>query len=318
MSSFADRLQHSIETSHSYLVAGLDPGMKDVPSFVVEHAQAHSQNNADMIYAVLMGMYREALPSLQGLVAAVKPNIAFFEQFGLAGLRAFADVLKLAKDLQLPVIADAKRGDIGSTAAAYSSAFLGRSDIFGKKEAIFDADALTVNPFLGFDTVEVFLKDCLEYEKGLFVLVKTSNPGSSQTQGTISASGSAAAVPSLSERIAGWLAEKADLLQGSCGFSGLGAVIGATYPEEARHLRNLMPSNFFLIPGMGAQGGTAQDALAGFGRHPHTGRLGAAVINVSRGLFSGMPSAASNSAGYREELQRRAQEFNAQISKAMA
>ena len=317
MTTFADRLQASIDSSSSHLVAGLDPRIEDFPKFIIDEVKAHSKNRDDLAYQALTSFYALSLEALHGKIAAVKPNIAFFEQYGIGGLRAFADVIKMSREHGLPVIADAKRGDIGSTASAYSAAFLGRSELFGEKFPVFDADALTVNPFLGFDTVETFFKDCVAYGKGLFVLVKTSNPGSGTTQGQFEKNSGSGAARNLSETIACWLAEKAATLAGTCGYSGLGAVVGATYPEEARHLRSLMPTNFFLIPGMGAQGGTAEDAVAGFASLPSRSVRGGAVINVSRGLFGKLPATAQDRAGFAAELKLRAETFNSQIRQAL-
>ncbi len=316
MQSFADKLQASIERSNSFLVAGIDPRIEDFPKFLLDEVKSRFTSKEDFIYGALTSFYALALATLNTKIACVKPNIAFFEQYGLSGLKAFADIVKLAQELGLPVIADAKRGDIGSTAAAYSAAFLGRSELFGEKFPVFDADALTVNPFLGFDTLEVFLKDCVAYGKGLFVLVKTSNPGSAALQGTFN-SGSDSNQPNVSEKVAAWLAEKASTLAGTCGFSGIGAVVGATYPEEAKHLRNIMPTNILLIPGMGAQGGTAKDAVAGFAVNQYTGKKGGAVINVSRGLFGGLPPSVVDKGSLCTELMKRAESFNTQIEQAL-
>jgi orotidine-5'-phosphate decarboxylase len=219
------------------------------------------------------------LAAVTGKVAAVKPNIAFFEQYGVAGIVAFARLCKGIRAAGIPLIADGKRGDIGSTAAAYSAAFLGKSRVRGREVESFTADALTINPFLGFDTLEPFLKDCQEYGKGIFVLVQTSNPGAAAIQG-LSADGRP-----VREHVAKWLAEQGEKLAGSCGWSGLGAVVGASYPEEAKRLRQLMPRNFFLIPGLGAQGAAARDSVAGFGEI--SGVRGGALVNVSRGLLEG-------------------------------
>jgi len=304
--NFADRLHSKIKKNKSVIVAGLDPRPDKFPAFVLEEAARKSSAKEEELYEAFKTLYGSSLETLQDSIAAIKPNIAFFEQYGVAGIRAFSWVCKRAKELDILVIADAKRGDIGSTAEAYSAAFLGQSTFSGTTETTYDADALTINPFLGFDTVETFLKDCLEYGKGIFVLVKTSNPGSSDIQ-NLKENG-----VSVSERIAEWLNQNSTQLKGECGYSGLGAVVGATYPEEARHLRSLMPGNYFLIPGYGAQGGTARDAVAGFSTDG-----GAAVINISRALFT--PSA--DEKGTKEDfllgLKSRVDTFNADINSAL-
>lgn len=317
--SFADRLQASIERSHSFIVAGFDPRIEDFPQFLLQATKSRYSQTDELIYAALVDFYALALQALAPSVAAVKPNIAFFEQYGLAGLRAYGEVIRMAKQHGLPVIADAKRGDIGNTAAAYSAAFLGRSRIFEVEFSVYDADALTVSPFLGFDTLEPFFKDCQQYGKGIFVLVKTSNPGSSAIQGrSTQTAGKPSGDPAnVSETIAVWLASRAEGLMGQCGYSGLGAVVGATFPDEARQLRRLMPSNIFLIPGMGAQGGSAADAVAGFAQGASGKDRGAAVINLSRGLFSASGFSGANAQAWVEELQKRAAKFNAEIWQAL-
>lgn len=302
---FADKLFKSIQERQTLIVAGFDPVLDSLPKFILELASSKTTTSADAIYLALVEFHSIALQALQSKVAAIKINIAFFEQYGIPGVIAFTEICKLAKEHQLLLIADAKRGDIGNTAKAYSAAFLGQATAFGQKIAAFDVDALTVNPYLGFDTVESYLDDCIEFGKGLFVLVKTSNPGSNQLQGLCGKLGKTVA-----EEVAIWLAEKAEVLKGTCGLSGLGAVVGATYPEEAIKLRSLMPKNYFLIPGMGAQGGSAKDAVAGLAAKKSGG-----IINISRGLLGGMENLKS-----KEEITKtihtRIDKFNAEIAAA--
>jgi orotidine-5'-phosphate decarboxylase len=311
MISFADRLTSAISSTKSVLVAGLDLKVEDFPGFLVN---AHSPKNAGdwekSLEEILVAYLDEVLPLLKGRVAAIKPNLAFYEQYGSAGVSAFSYLMKRAKEHSLLTIADAKRGDIGSTAQAYSAAFLGRVKAFGASHPVFDADALTVNPFLGFDTLEEYLKDCVQYGKGLFVLVKTSNPGSSALQNVKDERGL-----SISGRVATWVAERGAELSGSSGLSGLGAVVGATYPDEARALRQLMPKSYFLIPGLGAQGGSAADALAGFTaeRPPRGG-----IVNVSRGIFSFSNAATLSKQSFAEEIVKRIEGFNSSLSESMA
>lgn len=280
MSTFADRIQDSIIRSHSHLVAGCDPLIEKLPSFLLREAENRGGSDQGIIEFIL-GIFCDLFTTaVSGKVAAVKPNIAFFEQYGIAGVSAFANLCSALKKQNIPVIIDAKRGDIGSTAAAYSAAFLGTQSILGKRVSSFEGDALTVNPFLGFDTLEPFLKDCHEHGKGIFVLVQTSNPGAKDIQGLRVGGG-----VSISDYVASWLARHEESLRGTCGWSGLGAVVGASYPDDARRLRELMPRNLFLIPGLGAQGADATDSVAGFG--VLNGKRGGALINVSRGLLEG-------------------------------
>lgn len=306
MKTFADTLQKSIQSTGSYLVAGCDPVIEKLPAFLITSAEQASSSDAEFFERVLKDFCTLFVAAISGRVAAAKPNIAFFEQYGIPGLLAFAGLCDALRANGIPVIVDAKRGDIGSTAAAYSATFLGQTSVNGRRAPSFSADALTVNPFLGFDTLEPFLKDCIAYGKGIFVLVQTSNPGAKDLQGRI-ADGS-----SISDHVARWIAATGDSLRGECGWSGLGAVVGASYPKDAQHLREIMPYNFFLIPGLGAQGASAHDSVAGFGTR--NGSKGGAVINVSRGLLEGSSSSADELVAL---IKRNADSFNSQISAAL-
>ncbi|MCB0318473.1 MAG: orotidine-5'-phosphate decarboxylase [Bdellovibrionales bacterium] len=267
--NFADRLSDRISMFETCLCAGLDPRPDLMPSFFLAEADQKTNSSEDFIYKLLTDFYISSLEIIEKQIACVKPNSAFFEQFGIGGLKALQSILSWCQKNNLPSILDAKRGDIGSTAEAYSRAVLGKTNFLNKSFSGFNADAMTINPFLGFDTIEPFLQDCIEYEKGVFILVKTSNPGSHALQ------------ESSSEKIARWIGKNSEKLQGNSGLSGLGAVVGATYPDEAKELRKLMPNSYFLIPGFGAQGGKAEDTLAGF-----TDRAKGAIVNASRGIFS--------------------------------
>lgn len=310
---FVDRLQAAINKTGSYVVAGFDPLIDGFPAFI--RAEARRLQGAEKVaYFALSEMYNLAIEALVGIVPAVKPNIAFFEQYGIGGMRAFADICAAARKAGFIVIADVKRGDIGSTAQAYSQAYLGKVGFLSHHETPFDVDAITVNPFLGFDTIEVFLNDCVKHEKGIFVLVKTSNPGSGGIQG-LPVPTTDQPARTVSDHVANWCAEQAPKLLGTSGYSGLGAVVGATYPEQARALRRLMPKNFFLIPGLGAQGGSAADAVAGFGSVG--GRPGGAIVNVSRGLFLKDLAAATTRPQALALLRQAAGDFNRMIKEAI-
>jgi orotidine-5'-phosphate decarboxylase len=222
--------------------------LESLPSFILESADKHASSDAEFVERALDQFTEVFLEAVKGRVAAIKPNIAFFEQYGIPGLhvfKRFCDAIRLAK---IPLIIDAKRGDIGSTAAAYSAAYLGSVAVRGRSTTAFECDALTINPFLGFDTLEPFLSDCQKHGKGVFVLLRTSNPGAKDLQGLMCEGAS------VTDYVARWLASNAERLAGSCGWSGLGAVVGASYPGEARALRAALPTNYFLIPGLGAQG----------------------------------------------------------------
>jgi orotidine-5'-phosphate decarboxylase len=277
-----------------------------LPAFLLAQANSSTSSTHAFIEHVLNEFCELFVSAIVGHVAAAKPNIAFFERYGLAGLQAFSKLCASLRSHKVPVIIDAKRGDIGSTAAAYSAAFIGRSSVGDRQIEAFEGDAVTVNPFLGFDTLEPFLKDCKEYGKGVFILVQTSNPGAKDLQG-LNANGT-----TISHHVATWLAQNAGELQGECGWSGLGAVVGASYPVEARQLREAMPRNIFLIPGLGAQGASAHDSVAGFGTLD--GKKGGALINVSRGLLVGNAASRDELA---KQIQTNVASFNAQINEAL-
>ncbi len=309
--NFADRLTKKISETGSALVAGFDPILETLPPFLIKEASRHSTTE-EAVFGVLTEFYKISIETLRTKVAAVKPNIAFFEQYGVGGIRAFSWVCSALRDNGILNVIDAKRGDIGSTAQAYSRAFLGRVPLFGKKEAFFDGDALTVNPYLGFDTIEPFLEDCKEYGKGLYVLVRTSNPGSAQVQGVRLTSGQL-----LHEHVASWIAKRGEDFIGSYGFSSLGAVVGATHPHEAVELRTLMPRALFLIPGMGAQGGTAEDAVKGFAKLGND-KPGGALINLSRGLMSTFANTPQNREELSAALTENASRYNKEVDTALA
>ena len=211
---------------------------------------------------------REVLDATHDLIACVKPQSAFFEALGIPGLIALAQVIADAKALGVPVILDAKRGDIGSTAEAYAAAYLA--------DGVFAADALTVNPYLGLDTLEPFLAAAEARQRGVFVLVKTSNPGSGDLQDVKGDDGRR-----LHERLADALADRSAAMESDpYGYRSLGAVVGATYPHELAAARARLPASVLLVPGYGAQGGTAQDVAGAFDERG----LGA-VVNASRSLF---------------------------------
>ncbi len=307
MTSFADRLQASILSSQSALVAGCDPVLEKLPAFLLDEAQRTTKSDSEFVERALSRFGEIFLSAVTGKVAAIKPNIAFFEQYGLPGLHAFKRLCDSIRVARVPLIIDAKRGDIGSTAAAYSAAFISGVTIRGSRHVAFECDALTINPFLGFDTLEPFVSDCEEYGKGLFILLQTSNPGAKDIQGLESEG------KTVSGHVAEWLAANASRLEGECGFSGLGAVVGASYPEEARALRAALPSTFFLMPGFGAQGAGADDATAGFAER--NGSRGGALVNVSRGLLEG---SSDSEISLEQLIWSNVEKFNGQLRRALA
>jgi orotidine-5'-phosphate decarboxylase len=257
MASFADRLIQQIHAKHSRCVVGLDPRIDQMPAF------ARGGNTC----AAITGFHELVLDAIADLVPAVKPQLAFFEQYGVAGMQAFENTVRAAKQRGLLVIADGKRNDISSTAEAYANAFLGRDG--------FDCDALTVTPYLGRDSLMPFVEACEKHAKGLFVVLKTSNPGSRDFEDQPLAETGRP----LYEKIAGAINELGDGLVGEWGYSSIGAVIGATFPEEGQRLRALMPKALILVPGYGAQGGSAEAAAECFNEDG----LGA-IVSSSRGI----------------------------------
>ena len=257
MASFADRLIAAVRAKDSRCVVGLDPRIHQMPAF------AQSSDAC----AAISAFHEIVLDAVADLVPAVKPQLAFFEQYGVAGMRAFENTVRAAQQRGLLVIADGKRNDISSTAEAYANAYL--------SPAGFDCDALTVTPYMGRDSLMPFAQACKKHGKGLFVILKTSNPGSKDFEDQpLQSTGRP-----LYERIAETINELgADLVGESC-YSSMGAVIGATFPEEGRRLRALMPKALILVPGYGAQGGSAKAAAECF----NDDGLGA-IVNSSRGL----------------------------------
>lgn len=213
--------------------------------------------------------------SVYDIVPAVKVQIAYYEQYGPAGIKAFYDTCHYAKKRGLVVIGDCKRNDIGSTAARYSAAFLGKTAVGEKLRAVGECDFLTVNGYLGTDGIAPFLDDCRAYDKGIFVLVKTSNPSSGELQDLPLADGRTV-YECMGDMVAAWGAD----MKGRYGYSAVGAVVGATHPEEAAVLRRRLPGTFFLIPGYGAQGGNAEMLKNCFSGHGMGG-----IVNNSRGIL---------------------------------
>lgn len=268
MHHFADRLIAAIKTKGTPICLGLDPRWEQLPEPLrTEALRAHGDTPRARAEAFLT-FNRALLDAVADLVPICKPQVAFYEQYGADGWRALDETIRHAHAKGVLVISDAKRGDIGTTAEAYAEAHL--TDAAGA----LNADALTVNPYMGGDTLQPFLKVCAARGRGIFALVKTSNPGSGDLQ-DLTVEGRP-----LYERVATLVGELGKAHMGSSGFSSVGAVVGATYPEQARRLRELLPNTIFLVPGYGAQGGAAQDVAPAF-REDGLG----AIVNSSRGLI---------------------------------
>jgi len=271
MSEFADRLETAVRTKGNPVVVGLDPRFEQIPAGIRHAAQKRSSVLAEQVAGAYEEFCCRIIDVVAALVPAVKPQAAFFEEFGPPGCAALGRVIQKARCAGLVVICDAKRGDIGTTAEAYARGFLSGRD---PAAAAWGADALTVNPYLGRDTLEPFVRIAVERGAGIYVLVRTSNPGAGTFQ-DLRENG-----VTVYQRVAAVVEELAQSTRGSGNYGSVGAVVGATYPQELAELRQAMPHVPFLIPGYGAQGGAGKDIAAAFGPDG----LGA-VVNSSRGII---------------------------------
>ena len=265
-----DKLIEKIKQFNNPSVAGIDTSFDYLP----DSMKKNCKTLADAGKAIEEFNYG-LIDSLCGIVPAVKVQVAYYEMYGIAGLSAFANTLEYAKKKGLIVISDVKRNDIGSTASCYSAAYLGEIEVNGNTFTPFDSDYITVNGYLGSDGIVPFLKDCKKNDKGIFVLVKTSNPSSGQLQDKKFKSGE-----TLYESMGGCVEEWGADSIGKYGYSAVGAVVGATHPSQAEKLRKRLKHTFFLIPGYGAQGGTADDLTVCFDENGLGG-----IVNSSRGII---------------------------------
>ncbi len=262
-----------IEKDYNPTVVGLDPRPDLLPPELIEAARKKYGNGMRALAEATYQFNCGILDAVADIVPAVKPQSAFYEMLGYHGVQVLERTVKYAKKLGLYVIMDAKRGDIGSTAEAYSAAYLGKTDVFGKKCRAFTPDALTVNAYLGSDGIKPFLADC-KNGRMIFALVKTSNPSSGELQDRLL--DGAPVWQTMAQLTDEWSRG----MRKSHGYHALGIVAGATYPKELSELRKLLPHSIFLVPGYGAQGGTAADIVGAFDKNG----LGA-VVNSSRGIL---------------------------------
>ena len=255
MKNAIDNLIEKIKEKNNPTVIGLDPRYDMIPNCI---KNKYSQDLKGVSEAIIE-FNKDLIDAVYDIVPAVKPQIAFYEMFGVHGIEAFEETCKYAKSKGMVVIADMKRGDIGTTAEAYSKAAIGRTTIGEEFQKIFDVEFVTVNPYLGTDGIKPFIEDCKKYGKGIFVLVKTSNKSSGELQDLETKDGE-----KIYEKVAKLVNEWGKDLIGESGYSSISAVVGATYPEQLKELREKMPHSYFLIPGYGAQGGKAEDIALGF------------------------------------------------------
>ncbi|MBI5413097.1 orotidine-5'-phosphate decarboxylase [Candidatus Peregrinibacteria bacterium] len=272
---FADRLVEAINKKGTPICVGLDPRLEQIPDFIKKAHIAKKGRSFVAAADAILEFNKGIIDAVHDLVPVVKPQFAFYEQYGFSGVWAFEETCKYAQEKGLIVIADAKCNDIGSTAEAYANAFLGEVDLFGEKVPQMDCDAVTVNPYLGYDGVKPFMEVCKKKGKGIFVLVKTSNHSSGDLQDRVTED-KLKNYEVTAHFLESWGADEI----GQFGYSAIGAVIGATFPVEAKRLREIMPHVYFLVPGYGAQGGKAADVKACFNKDG----LGA-IINSSRDII---------------------------------
>lgn len=268
------RLIDKIQKTKAPICVGLDPMLDYIPEQVTRQAYAKYGETLAGASEAIWQFNKEIVDAVADLIPAVKPQIAMYEQFGLEGLAAYDKTVKYCQTKGLLVIGDVKRGDIGSTSAAYAAGHIGKVRVGSRLCSGFDTEFITVNPYLGTDGVKPFADMCKEYGKGIFVLVKTSNPSSGEFQDQMV--GKRPLYELVAKKVAEWGAETLD-----GGYSNVGAVVGATYPQMSRTLRQLMPETYFLVPGYGAQGGTAEDLKYCF----NDDGLGA-IVNSSRGIIA--------------------------------
>ncbi len=313
-----DRLVEAIRRTNAPICVGLDPQMNFIPEEVKAKAFAEHGQTLEGAAEAIWQFNKTIVDAVADLIPSVKPQVAMYEMYGIPGLEAFAKTVEYCKSKGLIVIGDVKRGDIGSTSAAYAAAHLGQVTIGEKTVAAFDEDICTVNPYLGSDGVMPFVKECAAWKKGIFVLVKTSNPSSGEFQDRIVTDDDGQSCPLyelVGRKVDEWASDPA--LIGESGYSEVGAVVGATYPEMGAKLRKIMPKSYILVPGYGAQGGKGKDLTAFFNQDG----LGA-IVNSSRGIIAAYkkePYAERfGSANYGEAARAAVLDMKADIEQALA
>jgi len=315
-SNFADRLLEAVREKKNPSCVGLDPRIELMPEQLKETSLRRYGNTLEAAANTIVEFNTMIIKAVADVVPAVKPQIAFYEQYGSAGIRAFEETVRYAKSQGLVVIEDAKRNDIGSTARAYADGHLGEVNLFRDSEArIFDVDAMTVNPYLGVDGIQPFIDSCKKYHKGIFVLARTSNPSARDLQDrTVESEGRTIKMYIV---VAMLIDEWGKELKGEKGYSSVGAVVGATYPKEARELRAVMHNSIFLVPGYGAQGARAEDVVHTFNEDGQ-----GSIVNSSRGIifaYRNEPYRTQySSAKFRDAARAAALDMKREITEALA
>ena len=268
------KLIEKIQKTKAPICVGLDPMLNYIPEHILKKSYGEFGETLEGAADAIWQFNKEIIDHTWDLIPSVKPQIAMYEQFGIEGMKSYQKTVDYCQEKGLLVIGDAKRGDIGSTSAAYAAGHLGKVKVGEHTYSGFHTDFLTVNPYLGTDGVKPFVDVCKAEDKGLFILVKTSNPSSGEFQDRLI--DGRPLYELVAEKVVEW---GADCMDGT--YSNVGAVVGATYPEMSKILRKLMPHTYFLVPGYGAQGGTAKDLANCFNEDG----LGA-VVNSSRGIIA--------------------------------
>ncbi len=269
-----DRLLEKIVQTQNPTVVGLDPKLDYVPTYIKQACFEKYGNTLEAAAEALWLFNKDLIDTLCDIVPAVKPQCAYYEMLGWQGGKTLAKTMEYARQKGMFVITDGKRNDIGTTMEAYATGHLGKVNVNGEMLTPFAGDALTVNGYLGSDGIKPLLKTCAAEDKGIFVLVKTSNPSSGELQDRMM--GDQTVYEIMGEQCEAW----GEALPGKYGYSGVGAVVGATYPKQLEQLRKALPHTFFLVPGYGAQGGGAKDVSYAFDQNG----MGA-IVNSSRGII---------------------------------
>ncbi|HOO79897.1 MAG TPA: orotidine-5'-phosphate decarboxylase [Lachnospiraceae bacterium] len=304
-----NELVKKIQKTEAPIVVGLDPMIKFIPDSILQGAYQEYGENLEGVAQAIFTYNQGIVDAIYDLVPAVKPQIAMYEQFGIPGLIAYQKTIAYCKQKGLVIIGDIKRGDIGSTSAAYAVGHLGKVTIGEKEFRGFEEDFSTVNPYLGSDGVRPFMEVCKEEKKGIFVLVKTSNPSSGEFQDQIIGE------QTLYELVGRKVAEWGEELMGDS-YSYVGAVVGATYPEMGKILREIMPKTYILVPGYGAQGGKGADLVHFFNKDG----LGA-IVNSSRGIIAAYQQekyASFGAKNYADASRQAVLDMKADIAEALA
>ncbi|MDD6194837.1 MAG: orotidine-5'-phosphate decarboxylase [Lachnospiraceae bacterium] len=289
-----NKLNDKIKKTGAPIVVGLDPMLSYLPQHLLDEAVQERGESLEAVADAIFAYNKQIVDATCDLIPAVKPQIAMYEQFGLPGLEAFKKTVDYCHEKDLVVIGDVKRGDIGSTSAAYATAHIGKVAVGNKTFTPFDEDFATVNPYLGSDGIKPFVDVCKEEKKGLFILVKTSNPSSGEFQDREIVDDEGNKRP-----LYEFVGQMVDRWGSDCmgdEFSYIGAVVGATYPEMGKVLREIMPKSYILVPGYGAQGGKGADLVNFFNKDG----LGA-IVNSSRGIIAAYKQEKYQSMGITEK-----------------